>query len=62
MTITEHYRATAKWLHDWADGYESGQAQHHTAGMDDSKKMAMLLRHRARNIEAVINSYERLKL
>jgi hypothetical protein len=62
MKITDHYRATAKWLHDWADGYETGQAQHHTAGLDDSKEMASLLRHKARNIEATIIAYERLKL
>jgi hypothetical protein len=60
VKITDHYRATAQWLHDWAMGYETGLAQHHTAGVEDSQEMASRLRHRARNIEATINAYERL--
>ncbi len=58
--ITEHYRATAQWLMDWAEGYDSGLSQHHTDGVDDSKLIASMLRHKAGNIEALINAYERL--
>jgi hypothetical protein len=58
--ITDHYRATAQWLRDWAEGYDSGLSQHHTNGVDDSKLIADMLRHKAGNIEAVINAYERL--
>jgi hypothetical protein len=65
MTITDHttdhYRATAQWLRDWAAGYESGLSQHHTDGVDDSKFIAHMLRHKAGNIEAVISACERLK-
>lgn len=60
MKITDHYLATAKWLREWADAYDSGLTQHHKDGVDDSKEMARTLRHKARNIEAVISSYERL--
>lgn len=61
MTITDHYRATAQWLRQWAESYDTGKAQHQCGGVDDSKQMAGMLRHKARNIEAVITSYERLK-
>lgn len=60
MKITDHYLATAKWLMDWADGYDSGQVQHHSDGVDASKEMANTLRHKARNIEAVVIAYKRL--
>ncbi len=60
MKITDHYLATAKWLRDCADGYDNGSTQHHSGGVEDSKDMASTLRHRARNIEAVISAYERL--
>lgn len=59
MTITEHYRATAQWLRDWAEGYDSGLSQHHTAGEDDSKLIAHMLRHKAGTIEAVVAAHER---
>ena len=60
MTITDHYRATAQWLRDWAAGYDSCLWQHRTDCVDDSKLIADMLRHKAGNIEALINAHERL--
>jgi hypothetical protein len=51
---------STRWLRAWAEGYDSGLSQHHTDGVDDSKLIASMLRHKAGNIDAVISAYERL--
>ena len=61
MTITDHYRATAQWLRDWAEGYDSGLSQHHTDGVADSKLIPNMLRHTPDTIEAELSAYAQLK-
>jgi hypothetical protein len=57
--MIRHYRETIKWLDQQAGDYESTKTAHQTNGVDDSKHVAEELRHRARNLEAVIAAVER---
>jgi hypothetical protein len=58
------YREQVEWMHARAEEYETGKTQHHE--MQDSVldnksvELAAELRHRANNLQAVIDSYERL--
>ena len=57
--MLRHYRETIKWLDEQASDYESAKATHQTNGVDDSKEVAIELRHKARNLETVIAAVER---
>jgi uncharacterized protein YecT (DUF1311 family) len=58
------YREQMAWMHARAEEYETGKAQHHemqgNAVHNKSTELAAELRHRANNLQAVIDSYERL--
>ena len=55
-----HYRAHEAWLREQVAACESGQATHGLNGRDDTKEFAADLKHRAANIAAMIEAYERL--
>jgi tRNA isopentenyl-2-thiomethyl-A-37 hydroxylase MiaE len=57
--MLRHYRQTVEWIDQQAADYESAKATHHTNGVDDSKRVAEDLRHKARNLETVIAAVER---
>ena len=52
------------WMHEHAEKYESGKAQHleHDGSqvVNRSQELAEEFRHRANNLEAHLNAYERL--
>jgi hypothetical protein len=58
------YREQVAWMHARAEEYESGKTQHHEMQgsnvQNKSAELAAELRHRANNLQAVIDSYERL--
>jgi hypothetical protein len=56
-----HFRSMAAWLEIAARDYENGTTRHFTDTMDDSVEFAAGLRHKAGNILAVIDGYNRLK-
>ncbi len=59
------YRDHVAWMHVHADKLETGKSQHHetdgTYVRDKSRELAEDFRHRANNLQAMIDAYERLK-
>jgi len=58
--VLRHYRETCLVIESQADQYESGAARHFTGDHDDSDDIAVELRHRARNIQTLLQAVARL--
>ncbi len=58
------YREQVEWMHVRAEEYESGKCQHHemwgTMVHNKSAELAEEFRHRANNLQAIMDAYERL--
>jgi hypothetical protein len=57
------YLEHVRWMHNHADELESGKSQHHVAEgtliVNKSDELAQEFRHRANNLHAMIDAYER---
>lgn len=58
--FVSHYRSHEAWLREQVGACESGHATHALDGRDNTKEFSADLKHRAANIAAMIEAYERL--
>jgi hypothetical protein len=64
--LREAYLEQVAWMHARAEELESGKCQHHVMEggrvRNKSQELAEEFRHRARNLQAAIDAYDRLSL
>jgi hypothetical protein len=58
--MAAHYRQMIVWLDSQAADYEAGNTKNFRGDQEESAILAKELRHRARNLEAIVAAYERL--
>jgi hypothetical protein len=58
--VVRHYLETCSAMEEEAGQYETGAARHFTGDLDDSVIQAEELRHRARNIQTMVQAVARL--